>query len=170
MKPSLCLQISTIPTSSNIVRNVGQWWQHPSAKAPDSGICAYVVSTPDCGCKANKPSDIAQDLQRIMSRSLDFLYSGTSSVSGLQIDCDYLVVTKTIETQLLAWRNEWQNFRRYAETELSLCHTNNIYACLITQYTPWSVVLTWCHHITERLFSVAGSTFDVSPRHSPILF
>lgn len=49
-----------------------------------------------------------------MSRSLDFLYSGTTSVSGLQIDCDYLVVTKTIETQLLAWHSDWVNHRRYA--------------------------------------------------------
>lgn len=47
-------------------------------------------------------------MQRILSRSLDFLYSGTSTASGLQTDCDYLLVIKTIEAQLLAWMNEWE--------------------------------------------------------------
>ena|ERR1700761_7663 len=84
--------------------------------------------------------DLGQDLQRIMSRSLDFLYSGTSSVSGLQIDCDYLVVTKTIETQLLAWRNEWQNFRRYVECELSLCQMNDTYTQYMLYYTACTLV------------------------------
>ena len=47
-----------------------------------------------------------QELQRILSRSLDFLYSGTSTASGLQTDCDYLLVTKAIESQIMAWSNE----------------------------------------------------------------
>jgi len=48
------------------------------------------------------------EFQRILSRSLDFLYSGTTSVSGLQVDCDYLVVTRTIETQLQSWHGDWK--------------------------------------------------------------
>lgn len=52
-----------------------------------------------------------QELQRIVSRSLDFLYSGTNTPSGLQTDCDYLIVIKTIETQILAWQHEWTTAR-----------------------------------------------------------
>jgi hypothetical protein len=59
----------------------------------------------------SKAESAVQELQRILSRSLDFLYSGTSSPSGLQVDCDYLLVIKTIETQIIAWQHEWQNFR-----------------------------------------------------------
>ncbi|KAF7986615.1 hypothetical protein HWV62_26410 [Athelia sp. TMB] len=50
-----------------------------------------------------KPHSVKEDL--------DFLYSGTNSPSGLQVDCDYLLVIKTIETQVLAWQHEWHNFR-----------------------------------------------------------
>ncbi|KZS89974.1 hypothetical protein SISNIDRAFT_416396 [Sistotremastrum niveocremeum HHB9708] len=81
-----------------IIRNSQSWWQHPAAVPADSGIAAYV------------------ELQRILSRSLDFLYSGTSSASGLQTDCDYLLVIKTIETQILAWNNEWVTYRRFASS------------------------------------------------------
>ena len=52
-----------------------------------------------------------QDLQRILTRSLDLLYSGTTNSSGLQVDCDFLLVIKTMETQLLAWHHEWLNLR-----------------------------------------------------------
>ncbi|KAF8582334.1 hypothetical protein K439DRAFT_1413481 [Ramaria rubella] len=72
-----------------IIRNAGNWWRSPYSALSDSSVCAYV------------------ELQRILSRSLDFLYSGTSTASGLQTDCDYLLVTKTIETQIMAWSNEW---------------------------------------------------------------
>lgn len=50
-----------------------------------------------------------QDLQRILTRSLDLLYSGTTSPSGLQMDSDYLLVITTMETQILAWQHEWSN-------------------------------------------------------------
>lgn len=53
-----------------------------------------------------------QDLQRILTRSLDLLYSGTTNSSGLQVDCDFLLVIKTMETQLLAWHHEWLNLRQ----------------------------------------------------------
>ena len=52
-------------------------------------------------------SGAVQDLQRILTRSLDLLYSGTTNSSGLQTDCDFLLVIKTMETQLLAWHHEW---------------------------------------------------------------
>jgi hypothetical protein len=73
-----------------IIRNASQWWRQPGATLEDAGIAGYV------------------EMQRILSRSLDFLYSGTSTASGLQTDCDYLLVIKTIETQLLTWMNEWE--------------------------------------------------------------
>jgi len=76
-----------------IIRNASNWWRNPLAATSDVSLCAYV------------------ELQRILSRSLDFLYSGTSTASGLQTDCDYLLVTKTIESQLSAWSNEWTQHR-----------------------------------------------------------
>ncbi|EJD53110.1 hypothetical protein AURDEDRAFT_110871 [Auricularia subglabra TFB-10046 SS5] len=71
------------------IRNLPQWYKHPLAIPSDSGLAAYA------------------ELQRVLSRSLDFLYSGTNSVSGLQTDCDYLLVIKTIEAQFMAWQQEW---------------------------------------------------------------
>ena len=52
--------------------------------------------------------DWLQEYQRIISRSLDLLYSGTSTPSGLQIECDYLVIIQNIESQLLGWYSEWE--------------------------------------------------------------
>lgn len=59
---------------------------------------------------------LLQDLQRILTRSLDLLYSGTNSPSGLQMDSDYLLVITTMETQILAWQHEWAN---HVPSELS---------------------------------------------------
>jgi hypothetical protein len=53
-----------------------------------------------------------QELQRILSRCLDFLYSGTNTPSGLQVDCDYLLIIRTIETQLFTWQRDWQAYRQ----------------------------------------------------------
>ncbi len=50
-----------------------------------------------------------KDLQRILTRSLDLLYAGTNTPSGLQLDSDYLLVITTMETQILAWQHEWVN-------------------------------------------------------------
>ncbi|KAG8747559.1 hypothetical protein FRC10_000695 [Ceratobasidium sp. 414] len=77
-----------------IIRNSGQWWKQPDATPQDAGVVAYL------------------ELQRILSRSLDFLYSGTLTASGLQADCDYLLVIKTVESQLQAWSNDWEYYRR----------------------------------------------------------
>ncbi|KIJ24429.1 hypothetical protein M422DRAFT_62342 [Sphaerobolus stellatus SS14] len=74
-----------------IIRNASTWWRNPMSPPTDASLASYV------------------ELQRILSRSLDFLYSGTSSPSGLQIDCDYLLVTKSIETQIRAWSHEWSH-------------------------------------------------------------
>ncbi|KAG8913199.1 hypothetical protein FRC01_004679, partial [Tulasnella sp. 417] len=79
-----------------IIRTANKWWQHPHALPLDVGLAAYV------------------DYQRILSRALDFLYSGISTPSGLQIDCDYLMVIKTFETQLGGWIEEWSFHSRDA--------------------------------------------------------
>jgi hypothetical protein len=53
------------------------------------------------------PLVFLQELQRIMSRSLDILYAGTTSASGIQTDLDYYLVIQTIETQIEGWAVEW---------------------------------------------------------------
>ncbi|GAB1520053.1 hypothetical protein RhiTH_003126 [Rhizoctonia solani] len=77
-----------------VIRNAGQWWKQPDSIEQDAGVVAYL------------------EMQRILSRSLDFLYSGTQSASGLQTDCDYLLVIKTIESQLQAWSDDWEYCRK----------------------------------------------------------
>ena len=44
-----------------------------------------------------------QELQRIMSRSLELLSSDTRSSSGLLTDIDYMVVLRTFERQIESW-------------------------------------------------------------------
>lgn len=63
---------------------------------------------------------VSQELQRIVSRSLDLLYSGTNTPSGLQTDCDYLLVIKTFEQQIAAWLHEWTNARTVVTSECFL--------------------------------------------------
>ncbi|KAH9843128.1 uncharacterized protein C8Q71DRAFT_699738 [Rhodofomes roseus] len=82
-----------------IIRNALEWSQSLLAMPSDAHTAAMV------------------DLQRILTRSLDLLYSGTSSSSGLQEDCDYLLVIKTMETQLLAWQHEWLRIRKIDQGE-----------------------------------------------------
>jgi len=77
-----------------IIRSASQWWKVPEAIPGDVGLAGYV------------------EMQRLLARSLDFLYSGTSTASGLQTDCDYMLVIKTIETQLQAWHTEWDFGRK----------------------------------------------------------
>ncbi|KAI0780530.1 fungal-specific transcription factor domain-containing protein [Trametes elegans] len=76
-----------------MIRNASQWARSPTAISSDSALAGYA------------------DLQRILTRSLDLLYSGTTNSSGLQVDCDFLLVIKTMETQLLAWHHEWLTVR-----------------------------------------------------------
>ncbi|KAH6908321.1 fungal-specific transcription factor domain-containing protein [Coprinopsis sp. MPI-PUGE-AT-0042] len=79
-----------------IIRNATRWYQSPVANPSDASLVAYA------------------ELQRILARSLDFLYSGTESVSGLQTQCDYLLVIKTFESQLYDWRQQWYTERMWA--------------------------------------------------------
>ncbi|KAG6908580.1 hypothetical protein DXG01_004066 [Tephrocybe rancida] len=48
-----------------------------------------------------------QELQRVLSRCLDFLYAGTDTPSGLQVHCDYMLVIKAFEAQLTTWKDRW---------------------------------------------------------------
>ncbi|TRM59205.1 fungal-specific transcription factor domain-containing protein [Schizophyllum amplum] len=75
--------------SANIVRNVTSWCRSSIANVGDGALAGYA------------------ELQRLMSRSLDFLYSATDSRSGLQVDLDYMLVIKTFEAQLTAWKEQW---------------------------------------------------------------
>jgi hypothetical protein len=83
-----------------IIQNVHNWYKSPVAIPWDVSLAGYTV------------------LQRILSRSLEFLYSGTDSASGLLVNCDYLVVIKSFETQILAWHEEWTE-RRNSEDQTS---------------------------------------------------
>lgn len=71
-----------------IVRNALQWVQSPLARRGDFSLVAYV------------------ELQRIISRTLDLLYSDTNSPSGLLVDVDYLLVIKTFERQIQTWYSQ----------------------------------------------------------------
>ncbi|KAF8643779.1 hypothetical protein AX16_008798 [Volvariella volvacea WC 439] len=79
----------------SIIRNATEWARASAAIPSDISLAAYV------------------GLQRILSRSLDFLYSGTDAASGLQTQCDFLLVIKTFETQVLAWHQEWITQRHW---------------------------------------------------------
>ncbi|KAF9442203.1 hypothetical protein P691DRAFT_779516 [Macrolepiota fuliginosa MF-IS2] len=78
-----------------IIRNAIQWHRSSVAVPSDGSLCAYA------------------ELQRILSRSLDFLYSGTDSASGIQTHCDYMLVIKSFESQLFAWREMWWTARTW---------------------------------------------------------
>ncbi|KIM33134.1 hypothetical protein M408DRAFT_325955 [Serendipita vermifera MAFF 305830] len=72
-----------------IIRDASQWCRHPDSLPQDVGLVAYV------------------ELQKMVSRSLDLLYSGTTSPSGLQTTCDYLQIIRPIESQIDSWLNQW---------------------------------------------------------------
>ncbi|KAJ4478491.1 fungal-specific transcription factor domain-containing protein [Lentinula aciculospora] len=72
-----------------IIRNADIWCKSSVAISSDRSIAAYA------------------ELQRILSRSLDFLYSKTDSASGLQTSCDYLLVIKTFESQIIESSTRW---------------------------------------------------------------
>ncbi|PPQ99355.1 hypothetical protein CVT24_009220 [Panaeolus cyanescens] len=91
-----------------IIRHTSEWRSSPVAKPSDSSLAAYA------------------ELQRILSRSLEFLYSGTESPSGLQSNVDYLLIIKTFETQLLVWSTQWIDNRDFSSelTESAASSTN----------------------------------------------
>ncbi|PVG04452.1 hypothetical protein CPB86DRAFT_693451 [Serendipita vermifera] len=80
-----------------IIRNAAQWCRQPGALAQDVGLVGYV------------------ELQRVVSRSLDFLYSGTTTPSGLQTTCDYLQIIKAIESQIDSWLTAWSPMILHAD-------------------------------------------------------
>lgn len=63
---------------------------------------------------------VVQELQRILSRSLDVLYAGSDTNSGLQVNIDFLLVIKTFETQVFTWRQVWVNHRDYSGKSLAM--------------------------------------------------
>lgn len=75
-----------------IIRNSSVWANsHLRFSIPtDRGLVAYT------------------GLQQILSRSLDFIYSGTSTASGLQSEIDYPIVLRSVEAQLNTWDDDWQ--------------------------------------------------------------
>ncbi|KAJ7080387.1 fungal-specific transcription factor domain-containing protein [Mycena belliarum] len=84
-----------------VIRNANKWARASVAIAADSGLAGYV------------------DLQRIISRSLDLLYSGTDTPSGLLENCDYLLVIKTFEAQVVASGQHWETVAASAPPETS---------------------------------------------------
>lgn len=80
-----------------LLRNTDEWFRSSVANPSDTSLVAYA------------------ELQRVVSRSLEFLYSGTDSASGLLIDCDYLLVIKSFESQIVTWRQQWVDRRNWHE-------------------------------------------------------
>ncbi|KAJ3504579.1 hypothetical protein NLJ89_g7865 [Agrocybe chaxingu] len=72
-----------------IIRHTKEFYTSPVANPSDLSLAAYA------------------EFQRILARSLEFLYSGTETPSGLQVNCDYLLVIKTFEAQLYGWKEQW---------------------------------------------------------------
>ncbi|KAF7440277.1 hypothetical protein PC9H_000621 [Pleurotus ostreatus] len=84
----------------HIIRNAKLWCRSPLSIPTDTGLAGYV------------------DLQRILSRCLDVLYSGTNTASGLQVDMDYMLVIKTMESQIINWSAEWSTMRQESNARL----------------------------------------------------
>ncbi|ESK91396.1 prib protein [Moniliophthora roreri MCA 2997] len=99
-----------------IIRNVDTWHKLPIAIPSDRSIAAYV------------------ELQRILSRSLDFLHSGMDTPSGLQISNDYMMIIKTFEAQILASSERHHNSEDHIQTSLKESPAINQYKHLIGQF------------------------------------
>ncbi|KAG7092912.1 hypothetical protein E1B28_009217 [Marasmius oreades] len=100
----------------HIIRNADTWYKLPTAIPSDRSIVAYL------------------DLQRILSRSLEFLHSGTDSPNGLQASCDYMLVIKTFESQIMASRERWATGQDYIQTSLKETPSMNEYKVFIGQF------------------------------------
>ncbi|KAI0053938.1 hypothetical protein FA95DRAFT_1579033 [Auriscalpium vulgare] len=72
----------------SIIRSALQWVRSPLARRGDVSLAAYV------------------ELQRVVARTLDLLYSETTSPSGLLVDVDYLLVIRTFERQIQGWYSQ----------------------------------------------------------------
>ncbi|KAI0315247.1 fungal-specific transcription factor domain-containing protein [Amylostereum chailletii] len=95
-----------------IIRDALLWVQSPLAQREDFGIVAYV------------------ELQRIVSRALDILSSDTSSSSGLLVNVDYLLVTKTFERQIHSWHSQVSVVGKYTGGDDSSAK----YATIISEF------------------------------------
>ncbi|KAF7311220.1 hypothetical protein MKEN_01023500 [Mycena kentingensis (nom. inval.)] len=83
-----------------IIRNAPGWAKSPMAISTDIGLSGYV------------------ELQRILSRSLDMMYSATDTPSGLLENADYLLIIQTFEAQVLASRQYWQAAAKAFDSDL----------------------------------------------------
>ncbi|KAK7040853.1 hypothetical protein VNI00_009449 [Paramarasmius palmivorus] len=99
-----------------IIRNAEMWYKAPTAIPSDRSIAAYA------------------ELQRILSRSLDFLHSGTDTPSGLQTSCDFMLVIKSFESQILTSNARWINSEDHLQTSLKETPEMNEYKHLIGQF------------------------------------
>ena len=98
---------------SFILRNATPWYRASAALPGDSTLASYLVSG-GFGVRFSLlicSMALLQEFQRIMSRCLDILYSGTTTPSGLQTEVDYLLIIKSFESQMEAWRNDWVAWR-----------------------------------------------------------
>lgn len=68
-----------------IIRHVSEWARQENGNSKDYCIAAYC------------------ELQRIVSRCIDLLYSSTSTPSGLSTDVNYMLVTMMFESQMIGW-------------------------------------------------------------------
>ncbi|KAF5373845.1 hypothetical protein D9758_000913 [Tetrapyrgos nigripes] len=89
-----------------IIRDAHTWCKKSLAIPSDRYIASYV------------------NLQRQLSRTLDFIYSKTDSPSGLQTSCDYLLIIRTFEAEIMAalaysenneYPNESPTMRKYKQ-------------------------------------------------------
>lgn len=63
-------------------------------------VCVYRTDS------VQQTNDTWQEMQRILSRCLDFLHSSTETASGLHEHCDYMLIIKAFEAQILTWRQQ----------------------------------------------------------------
>jgi len=74
------------------------------------------------------------------------------SASGLQIHCDYLLVIKSFEGQLLAWREKWYQSSTWEGTTSLSCHLSSSH-CLSGET---STVMTYKQCIATFYFNYAS--------------
>ncbi|KAJ8092554.1 hypothetical protein PM082_006879 [Marasmius tenuissimus] len=99
-----------------IIRNAENWCKSSTAVPSDRGITAYL------------------DLQRILTRSLEFLHSGTDSPNGLQTSIDYMLTIRTFEAQITASRERWTTGDDAAQASLKESPSGSEYMELIGQF------------------------------------
>ncbi|KAK0463601.1 fungal-specific transcription factor domain-containing protein [Desarmillaria tabescens] len=87
-----------------IIRNVDKWCSLPCAAPSDAALAAYA------------------ELQAILSRSLDFLYSNTESGNGLHTTLDYLLIIRTFEDQIFTFRRKWIASSETTNDKVSIEH------------------------------------------------